>query len=253
MAGRPVSRWLGVAIQRVVPIPVLLAIWQAAAPWVGPDALSPPWATFVALTRMLGTAVFWGHIAETGSACSIALAIAIVAGLAIGLAIGLHDFSARVVEPFLLAANAVPKIVLYPIVLLIFGIGMPAKVAFGAMHGIVPVAIFAIAGCRGVPPVLLRTARTMRMGWHETIRAIVLPAALPDIFTGIRIGASLTLIGTLLGEMFGSQRGLGFLLMTAIGTQNTETIMAVTLLLAIFAAGLSTALLAVDHRLRHGG
>ena len=138
--------------------------WQIVAWIVGPDALASPARTLVKLTALFGTSVFWGDIAETGEAFVIALAIAIVGGLAIGLLIGLHDFSARVAEPFLLAANSVPKIALYPIVLLIFGIGMPAKIAFGAIHGIVPVAIFTISGCRGVAPVLLKTARVPRHG-----------------------------------------------------------------------------------------
>jgi NitT/TauT family transport system permease protein len=83
----------------------------------------------------------------------------------------------------------------------------------------------------------------------QTIRAILFPAALPEIFTGLRVGFSLTLIGTLLGEMFGAQRGLGFLLMTAIGLQNVRVIMAVTLLLVVFAASVSTLLVIVDRRL----
>jgi NitT/TauT family transport system permease protein len=227
----------------------LLLFWQAVALVAGPDALAPPVTTVAKLGHMLTTGVFWGHIAETGEAYIIALMIAIVAGLSIGVLIGIHRLSAQVAEPFLLAANSVPKIALYPIVLLVFGIGMPAKIAFGAMHGIVPIAIFTITGCRNVAPVLLKTARVMRLGQVETIRSILLPASLPDIFTGIRIGVSLTLIGTILGEMFGSQRGLGFLLMTAIGLQNTEVIMAVTLLLVIFAATVSTVLIALDRRL----
>jgi NitT/TauT family transport system permease protein len=231
----------------------LLLVWQAVALAAGPDALASPWRTILRLGQMFTTTVFLGHISETGEAFLIALAIAIVAGLAIGLLIGLHDLSARIAEPFLLAANSVPKIALYPIVLLIFGIGMPAKVAFGAIHGIVPIAIFTISGCRNVPSVLLKTARVMRLSQAETVRSIVLPACLPEIFTGIRIGVSLTLIGTILGEMFGSQRGLGFLLMTAIGLQNTEVIMAVTLLLIVFAATVSTALIALDRRLHRGG
>jgi NitT/TauT family transport system permease protein len=231
----------------------LLVVWQTVALVAGPDALASPSRTIVRLGRMLMTPVFWGDISETGEAFLIALVIAIVAGLAIGLLIGIHDLSARIAEPFLLAANSVPKIALYPIVLLIFGIGMPAKIAFGAIHGIVPIAIFTISGCRNVPPVLLKTACVMRLSQADTIRSILLRASLPEIFTGIRIGVSLTLIGTILGEMFGSQRGLGYLLMTAIGLQNTEVIMAVTLLLVIFAATVSAALIALDRHLHRGG
>ena len=81
------------------------------------------------------------------------------------------------------------------------------------------------------------------------VGTILFPAALPEIVTGFRVGFSLTLIGTLLGEMFAAQRGLGYLLMTAIGLHNVDLIMAVTLLLVLFAASVSTVLLAIDRRL----
>ena len=73
---------------------------------------------------------------------------------------------------------------------------------------------------------------------------------MPEIFTGLRIGFSLTLIGTLLGEMFASQRGLGFLLMNAIGLHNVELIMSLTVLLALFAGVASGILLSINKRLQ---
>src|SRR5258708_2885035 len=162
----------------------LTLIWQLVFLFAGADALAPPIATFAKLGQMLTTATFWGHITETGEAFLVALVIAIGAGLALGFLIGLHRLSAQVAEPFLLAGNSIPKIELYPIVLLVFGIGMPAKIAFGAIHGIVPVAIFTISGCRNVAPVLLKTARVLRLGRSETIRSVLFPASLPEIFTG---------------------------------------------------------------------
>ena len=232
-------------------IAILLLLWQALFLWAGPDALAPPLVTLNYLAEQLWTGEMWPHIAATGAAFLIALAISIVLGLAVGLAVGLSRTATEVTEPLLLAANSVPKIALYPVVLLVFGIGMPAKIAFGALHGIVPVAIFTMTACRGIPAVLLKSAAVMRLESGDKIRSVLLPAALPDIVTGIRIGFSLTLIGTILGEMFGSQSGLGFLLMTAIGLQNTRVIMAVTVLLIAFAATVSTLLLAFEKHLRH--
>ena len=150
----------------------------------------------------------------------------------------------------LVALYSIPKITLYPIVLLAFGIGMPAKIAFGAIHGIVPVAIFALGAVRNLNPVYLKAARVMRLTPWRIASRVLLPAAIPEIFTGIRIGFSLTLIGTLLGEMFASQRGLGFLLIQAIGLHNIRLIMALTLLLVVIAVTASALLLAIDRRLR---
>jgi NitT/TauT family transport system permease protein len=231
----------------------LLILWQVIFWLVGRDALLPPGETILDLARLLQTARFWGHITETGTAFVIALLIAVIAGLAIGLMLGINRTAAEVFEPFLLAGNSIPKIALYPIVLLIFGIGMPAKIAFGAIHGVVPVAIFTLTACGSVPAVLIRTAAAMRLTRWDMIRSVLLPAVLPDIFSGIRLGFSLTLIGTILGEMFGSQRGLGYLLMTAIGLQNIQVIMSVTLLLVIVAATVNALLLYQDRRLRNPG
>ena len=239
------STWPSLAL-----IGLLLVLWQAVFLLAGADAIAPPAGTVVFLFGEMQTAEFWGHVAATGSAFLIALVISILLGLAIGLLMGLSRTATEVVEPLLLAGNSVPKIALYPIVLLIFGIGLSAKVAFGAIHGVIPVAVFTMNACRNIPPVLLKSAAVMRLGRWDRIRLILLPAALPEIVTGVRLGFSLTLIGTILGEMFGAQNGLGYLLMTAIGLQNTQVIMSVTLLLVVFAAGVSTALLAYERRLR---
>lgn len=241
------ARWHGLAL-----IATLLLTWQMLYWFAGAQALTPPLATARFLVHLLGTAAFWGHLLETAHAFGWAVVIAVGAGLLIGLPLGLHRLGGEIAEPMLVALYSIPKITLYPIVLLAFGIGLPAKIAFGAMHGFIPVALFAMAGVRQVSPTLLRTARVLRLSNASTIRTIVLPAALPEIATGLRIGFSLTLIGTLLGEMFGSQRGLGYLLMTAIGLQNVPVIMAVTLLLVLFAAGMSVLLLRLG-RLSGGG
>ena len=89
----------------------------------------------------------------------------------------------------------------------------------------------------------------MRMPSAQIASRVLLPAAIPEIFTGIRIGFSLTLIGTLLGEMFASQRGIGHLLIQAIGLHNIKLIMALTLLLVVIAVTASALLLAIDRRL----
>ena len=149
----------------------------------------------------------------------------------------------------LIALYSIPKVTLYPILLLSFGLGLSAKIAFGALHGFIPIALFTMNAARNIRPIFLKTGRVMRLSRWEAVRKLVFPAALPEIFTGFRVGFSLTMIGTVLGEMFASQRGLGYLLMNAIGLHNVDIIMSITLMLVVFAAVVSIALLAVDRRL----
>jgi NitT/TauT family transport system permease protein len=236
-------------VNGLILIAALLAAWQLLFEFAGSQAMTAPVETFRYLGHLLTTEIFWGHVEETSRAFFFALLLAVLLGLIIGFLLGVHRFSSEVFEPVLVAFYSVPKITLYPIILLAFGLGLPAKIAFGTIHGVVPVAIFTMGAVRSLDPILLKTARVLRLGPQELVGSVLLPAALPEIFTGIRVGFSLTLIGTLLGEMFGSQRGLGYLLMNAIGLQNVQLIMAVTLLVVLFAASVSTLLIVIDHRL----
>jgi NitT/TauT family transport system permease protein len=237
------------AVNSLILVAVLFAAWQLLLEFAGSQAMTAPVETFRYLAHLLTTETFWGHVEETSRAFFFALLLAVLLGLIIGFLLGAHRFSSEVFEPVLVAFYSIPKITLYPIILLAFGLGLPAKIAFGTIHGVVPVAIFTMGAVRNLNPILLKTARLLRLGPQELVGSVLLPAALPEIFTGIRLGFSLTLIGTLLGEMFGSQRGLGYLLMTAIGLQNVQLIMAVTLLIVLFAASVSTLLIVIDHRL----
>lgn len=229
---------------------ILLALWQAVFALAGADAIASPASTLAYLVQQLRGPEFWVHVWATGQAFLVAMVIAVVGGVMFGLVMGLSAAASETAEPLLLAANSIPKIALYPVVLMLFGIGLPAKVAFGAIHGIIPVAIFTMNACRALPPVLVKTGQVLRLSPADRIRSILLPSALPDIVTGLRLGFSLTLIGTILGEMFGAQSGLGYLLMTAIGLQNTQMIMSVTVLLIAFAATVSTVLLGWERGLR---
>ena len=231
----------------------LLVAWQLLYWVVGDVALTAPVETFRQLGTMLANPRFMPHVQETLLAFVQGFAIAVALGLAIGTALGAHRLSGEVGEPILVALYSIPKVTLFPVILLIFGIGMPAKVAFGAIQGIVPVSLFAMNAIRNIRPVFTRTGRAMRLSPSQMVMHVIIPAALPEIVTGIRVGFSLALVGTLLGEMFGAQRGLGFLLLQAMSVHNMRTIMAVTLLLVIFAATVNAMLLGIERRLRERG
>lgn len=226
----------------------LLVFWQVLYWMIGEVALRSPFETLRFTAHLVTTEQFWIHCAETAQAFGLALVLAIAIGLAIGFTLGLNRMIAEVFEPMLVAIYSIPKITLYPILLLAFGLGMSAKVAFGTIHGIIPIALFTINAVRNVSRVYVKTGHVMRLNPADMIVRIVLPAAMPEIFAGIRIGFSLTLIGTLLGEMFASQRGLGFLLMNAIGLHNIDLIMALTFLLVVVAGASSSLLLYLNQR-----
>jgi NitT/TauT family transport system permease protein len=228
---------------------VLLLLWQALYWAVGDIALRSPWQTLTYAAGLVTSERFLPHLQETARAFALALLLAVGLGLGCGFSLGLSRAARQVFEPVLVATYSIPKITLYPILLLMFGLGIAAKVAFGVIHGVIPIALFTASAVQHIRPVFLKTARTMGLGPAETVWRIVLPATMKEVFSGLRIGFSLTLIGTLLGEMFASQRGIGFLLMNAIGLHNVDLIMALTFMLTLFAAAASVGLLALNRRI----
>ena len=228
---------------------VVTMAWQGIYAMVGAVALPPPLATVANAWGLLADADFWPNVASSFRALGLAIMFEVVLGLVIGALLGLNRLAGEVMEPLIMGFYAVPKIVFYPVVLMMCGIGVTSVVVFAVMHGILPIILFTMNAVRAIKPIFLRTGRALRLTVAQTVWSIALPAAIPEVFTGLRIGFAATMLGVLLSEMFGSKNGLGFLLMNAIGLNHVNDIMALTLLLAGFAACVNLALLAVDRRL----
>jgi len=172
----------------------LVAAWQALYATVGDVAITPPLATLINAGGLLGSPIFWRHAEATADAFAVSLVIAAVGGVAAGVGLGFHRFSGLVAEPILTALYTLPKVTLYPVVLMLFGLGIEAKIAFGVMHGIIPVILITLNAVRNIDPVHLKTARALNLTAFETATRVLAPAVTPEIFTGRRIGFSLTLL-----------------------------------------------------------
>jgi NitT/TauT family transport system permease protein len=242
MSRRFDSLWFALAV---------LAVWELFHLIAGEDAVASPWQTVHRAATLMISGSFWDNVAATFEAFGWATLIALGAGLVIGLILGMSRLASDVAMPIFNALNSIPKITLYPVILLMFGLGLPAKVAFGAIHGIFPVIILTMNGVGSIKPVIRKTARSLRLSHFETMRTILLPAALPEIFSGMRIGFALALLGTLIGELFASSRGLGFMLMRSTENHDAPTAMALVMLLFLVAAVIGAALLEFDRRLHH--
>lgn len=236
------------AFDAIVLIVAMLAIWQAIGSWTRGVAVSPPLQTLTYLFGLVRTWMFWDHAAATLEAFALAFVLSALIGLALGLIFGVRRFAGEVAEPILAGFYAIPKVTLYPVVLLLFGLGMSAKVAFGVMHGLVPMTLFTLGAVRSLPPVLIRTARVLRLSPGRTMLWILVPACLPDIINGLRISFSLSLLGVLIGEMFSSQRGLGFLLVSGMAQHNVPLSTAIVTVIVAVAIAANTLMLRLGRR-----
>lgn len=227
---------------------LIVLAWQFTHMRVGSEALASPAVTIQHLHTLLGTPRFWMHIRETATALFWALTISCLLGSVCGVLLGLHRFSSEVASPVLVTLYALPKVTLYPIVLLFVGVGMGSKVVFGAMYGTIPMMLIAMNAIRSMNPMLRKSARVLRLSGPQTFARVVVPAAIPEIVTGIRVSFSITVLGVMIGEMFASSRGLGFLIMNSINVNDTATMMAVTILVAVVAVLCNAALIAFERR-----
>jgi NitT/TauT family transport system permease protein len=237
----------------VLLIVVLLGLWQLCTLLIGADTLPGPWLTALKLRSIMRDEDFPESLKVTSIAFALGYAISCVGGVLLGLVFGVRRLAGDVMEPLLMAFYAVPKVTLYPVILLMFGLGLYAKVVFGVIHGIVPITMFTMGAVRNLRPVYGRTARTCRLSPYAYARHVLLPACVPEIVAGLRIGFSLTLLGTLIGEMFASQSGIGHMLMIAMARNDTQTIMALAVLLFAFATAVNLLLLRWHHHVTKGG
>lgn len=231
--------------RRFDPVLVLLAVlgaWQGAWWVAGDTALASPRETAARLLVLAGRPGFRAEALGTVAAFLEAAALSVAGGALLGAGLGLNRLAGRVVEPVLTSLYALPKVTLYPVVLLLFGLGASAKVAFGVMHGLIPIALVTMNAVLQVPRVHLRSARALRLSGGQVLVHVVWPAIRPELMAGVRIGVPLSLLGVLIGEMFASRRGLGSIAMRAMEVNDSPTLMAVAVLLSAAALGVNAAL-----------
>ena len=242
MPAPPLAKTFAAAIVMMI----LAGLWQWAHNHVGNEVLADPLQTLNHLSNLVRTENFHGHVAETFKALGLSLLISCLAGAMLGTFVGMSATATRVTSPMLVTLYALPKVALYPLVLLFFGVGLSAKVAFGAMYGLIPMMLIVINAIQSMNQTLPKTARVMRLSRLQTISTVIIPAMVPEVVTGIRISFSITFLGVMIGEMFASSQGMGYLLMSSINVNDTSTIMGVIVLIALFAVITNAALMAAE-------
>jgi NitT/TauT family transport system permease protein len=203
-------------LPQLLALPALLVLWEVAvrAFHVSPDKL-PAFSTVLA-TIWTGRVAF----AQSVGATLYEAILGLVAGTLFGVLSGIVFSRFRLIErmflPYFVASQAVPIIAFGAIIIIWFGNGVLSKAVIAFYLSFFPVAVNALAGIRSVPAEQVGLLRTFGASPSTILFRLQLPAALPAIFTAVRLGASLALVGAIVGEWFGATRGLGFVLLNAM-------------------------------------
>ena len=204
----------------LVPIALLVALWQALVSFgYAPITLLPsPGHVFERLARQLLTATFQGEIAATLFRLFAGFAIAVVLGVSIGLVAAASPAVNAVVRPIVRVLAPLPKVALYPALLLLLGFGHESKITLVAADALFPILLSTYYGASTVEQKLIWSAMAAGTPARQILFKVVLPAAAPSILTGCRIGLVISCIVVFLAEMITSTDGLGHVLVTAART-----------------------------------
>jgi ABC-type nitrate/sulfonate/bicarbonate transport system permease component len=217
MNGRSVTTDL---LLGLIPIALLLAIWQGTVAFglAPPTLLPPPGRVFARMAEQLVTASFDQEILATLFRLFAGFLIAVVLGIAIGLAAAVNPTINAAVRPIVRVLAPLPKVALYPALLLLLGFGHESKIALVAADALFPILLSTYYGASTVEQKLIWSAMAAGTPPREILFKIILPAAAPSILTGCRIGLVISCIVVFLAEMITSTDGLGHVLITAART-----------------------------------
>lgn len=204
---------------------LFLALWHFVSLRYPPFILPAPAAVAERFAAELFSGNLAYHTAATLSEALPGLLIGALAAFLLGYPIAKSPLADRLLSPFIVASQGIPFIAIAPLLLIWFGPGAAAKIFLCAIVVFFPITINIIAGIRGINPLLRDLFRSMSATRWETFVKLELPAALPLTLTGLRVGATLSMIGAIAAEFLGTDRGLGFLINQGRGLYDTTLVL----------------------------
>jgi NitT/TauT family transport system permease protein len=169
-----------------------------------------PSQMIVAMVELLQTEEVLDNVAQTFSTVALAFGCAVVCGFGLGAIFHGLPRVRRAIDPLLASYYSVPIFVFYPLLVALFGLNSMPLIAIGFLAGVPAMLIATLLGLDRVPPVLRRVARMHRLGWGRTAALVILPAALPNLFQGVKLALAYAFIGVIAGEFILSPGGLGY-------------------------------------------
>ena len=197
---------------------------------------------------VLSTGLLWRHFSSTLGEILLGLLIGISAATLLGYALSKSPLAERLLSPFLVGSQSIPMVAVAPLLVIWFGPGLLSKVLICSLTVFFPVLINTLVGLRDVPPELREVMRSLRATPAQTLRYLEIPAAMPVFLGGLRVGASLSVIGAIVGELVASDRGLGFLINVGRGQYDTALVFVAVICLVVLAASLYGLVLLLENK-----
>ena len=217
-----------VRVLQVAVFALLVGVWQALAAFnlIDPFFFSRPSAIAAKIWEWLLGGYIWPHLAVTLLEALLAFVIGAMLGIAAGLAFARIELLAAVFDPYIRILNALPRVILAPIFILWFGLGVASKVALGVTLVFFVVFFNTFQGIREVDPTVRNNARMLQASDRQMLRYVYLPSAMAWIFSSLHTSIGFALVGAVVGEYIGASRGIGYVVAQAQGVFDTTGVFA---------------------------
>jgi NitT/TauT family transport system permease protein len=222
-------------IYPAVTIAAVIVIWDLLTRLGAAPAYALPSPADVAQALIERWPLLLSSAVSTTLVILIGFGLSVVVGVALAVMISSSQAFRKSVYPLLVGSQAVPKLALAPLFVVWFGFGLLPKVLMTFFIAVFPMVVSTVQGIASVEPELEFLARSMGLGQYRTFRMIRLYCALPSIFAGLKVAITLAVVGAVVGEFVGSDRGLGTVLLRAIGVVNTPLLFAALIVLTMLA------------------
>jgi NitT/TauT family transport system permease protein len=213
-----------------------IAVWQAYVSVTGINKfiLPAPLAVWEALQDMLqARSTLWGHLQATVYQTLAGFAIALVLGIGLGAVLAKIPTLERTLNPFIVATQVVPKVALVPLFVVWFGFGPTSKVVTAAILAFFPIFTNTLLGVKSVDLGHRDVMTALNVSRWQNFTMLEFPSALPYILTGMEVGIVLAIIGSVVGEYLGGNRGLGYLLIAKMNAFETDALFAVIIIMTV--------------------
>lgn len=227
-------------------IVLLLLVWQFLPDLIPMKAgtklfFTVPSEIAGTLWQMFATGSIWAPLGVSAAAFAVGLGLAILAGLPLGILLGRSNTLNAMLDPFITAFNATPRLVFLPLLMLWFGLGLWSKVAIVFLGALFPLLINTYEGVRNADKLLINVVRSFGAGEWDIARLVVVPNALPFIVVGLRLAIGRAVLGVVVAEFFGAQDGLGVVMVRAASEFKVDVVFSgliVFAALSLFMTGL---------------
>lgn len=235
-------------------IVLLLAVWELLPRLITISAgtklfFTTPSQIAATLWKMFATGTIWEPLGVSASGFAIGLGLAIVVGLPLGVLIGRSRTLNAMFDPFITAFNATPRLVFLPLLMLWFGLGLWSKVVIVFIGALFPILINTYEGVRNSNRLLINVVRSFGAKEWDIARLVVIPNAMPYIVAGLRLSIGRAVLGVVVAEFFGSESGLGVMMVQAAGRYQVDIVFAGLIVFAVLSLAMTGAVQVLENRL----